>query len=479
MAESKSADNKTISLSLRFASRKEWGRPNEARTGVVHNSATEYCPHFLSSKWPTFRVQSSYRCTSCPQRKEGILSKARSQKGSLCTSVNGSGTPVWIFRWWETLPNGTRVRRKKQVGTLEQYKNATAAEKAVRYWRLAVRTNEPGVVSAVTMKALIEHFRMKELIDTGGEGRAWSTRDRYDSCLTCWVEPRWGKSELGEIRTPAVEEWLHQLKRADGAMLAGATRAKIRNLMSVLFNHAIRWGLTDRNPISGPNRGSGVRQSSKRLRVPDILEIQEIQAIVAKLQLRERVLLCLDMATGLRRGELAGLKWEDIDFEQLVIDVHRSVVNQVVGRCKTEASTKLVPLDEHTAESLLAWYQETPYREPADWVFASDSNRAGDRRGKQPLWLSTVMRYHIQPVVRQLGITKRVSWHTFRHTFSSLLRNNGEDVKVVQELLRHASSKMTLDVYTQAATAAKRVAQRKVVEMVRSDLRTNVVAAGD
>ena len=234
-------------------------------------------------------------------------------------------------------------------------------------------------------------------------------------------------------------------------------------------NHAIRWEFTDRNPISGPNKGAGVRQSSKRQSVPDILEVSEIQAIVAELQLRERVLLFLDMATGLRRGELAGVRWQDFDFAVLDIDVQRSVVDQVVGRCKTEASQKRIPLDGYTAQDLLAWFQQTLYRDPDDYVFAANSSRAGKKRGKQPLWLSTIMRYYIQPVVKRLGIKKRVTWHTFRRTYTTLLHANGEDVKVVQELLRHSSSRITMDIYAQAQMPAKRAAQQKVVEMVRSE----------
>jgi integrase len=228
--------------------------------------------------------------------------------------------------------------------------------------------------------------------------------------------------------------------------------------MSVLFNHAIRWGFTDRNPISGPVKGSGVRQGSKRQRIPDILDVSEMQAIIAELQLRERVLLFLDMVTGLRRGELAGLQWSDIDFGEMQINVTRSVVDQVVGRCKTESSQKPVPMDEHTAQDLQEWYRLTPYREQDDWVFASDSSRAGEKRGKQPLWLSTIMRYHIQPVIKRLGIDKRVSWHTFRRTYTSLLTENQENVKVVQELLRHSSVKVTMDIYAQAQMPAKRAA---------------------
>lgn len=418
------------------------------------------------------------------------MKKARSQKGSLCLSVNGSGTQVWIFRWWETSTDGRRVRRKRQVGTLDQYKTEEAAEKAVRNWRLVLRANQDGAVSRITMKALIDHFREKELIDKGEDGRAWSTRDRYEAYLNSWIEPRWGKEELTAIRAPLVEEWLRNIRQRprkrkrpqlveterESKPLAPASKAKIRNLMSVLFNHAIRWGFADRNPISGPNKGAGVRQSSKRVRVPDILEVSEMQAIVAKLQLRERVLLFLVMVTGLRRGELSGIQWGDIDFENLLIDVRRSVVDQVVGRCKTEASQKPVPIDEFTAQDLLAWYRVTPYREPADWVFASNSRRAGKNRGKQPLWLQTVMRYHIEPVIRELDINKRVSWHTFRRTYTSLLHANGEDVKVVQELLRHGSAKVTLDVYAQAQMPAKRKAQHKVVEMVRPEARQEALA---
>jgi len=83
--------------------------------------------------------------------------------------------------------------------------------------------------------------------------------------------------------------------------------------------------------------------------------------------------------------------------------------------------------------------------------------------------VSTVMRYHIQPVVKRLGINKRVSWHTFRRTYSTLLQANREDVKVVQELLRHGSAKVTLDIYALAQMPAKREAQRKVVQMVRPE----------
>jgi integrase len=422
------------------------------------------------------------------------MRNARKQNGTLYLDKNGSRSPVWMFSWRHICPNGKRVRKKRQLGTLDQYKTEAAAERAVRSWRLAINSNQGYAFSGITVNDVIEHFRLKELVDKGENGRAWATRDRYESYLNRWIAPRWGGEELDSIKAPIVEEWLEDLKfdpnwrlkkksrssegnaakrpkkRAEMQVLSPASKTRIRDLMGVLFNHAIRWGFTDRNPISGPVKGSGVRQSSKRQSIPDILDVSEMQAIIAELQLRERVLLFLDMVTGLRRGELAGLRWSDIDLGKMEINVTRSVVDQVVGRCKTESSQKPVPLDEYTARDLQEWHRFTPYREPEDWIFASDSSRAGKKRGKQPLWLSTIMRYHIQPVIKRLGIDKRVSWHTFRRTYTTLLQANREDVKVVQELLRHSSVKVTMDIYAQAQMPAKRAAQNKVVEMIRPQM---------
>jgi site-specific recombinase XerD len=65
---------------------------------------------------------------------------------------------------------------------------------------------------------------------------------------------------------------------------------------------------------------------------------------------------------------------------------------------------------------------------------------------------------HVRPAAVKAGIKKVIGWHTFRHSVGSLLGQQGEDVKVVQELLRHASSRITIDVYQQADQAAKRSA---------------------
>jgi integrase len=127
--------------------------------------------------------------------------------------------------------------------------------------------------------------------------------------------------------------------------------------MSALFNHAIRyeWMSQGKNPVTL------VRQSAKRLRIPDVLEIDEIQVLFAVLSPRDRAVVMLDAVTGLRRSELLGLKWSDIDFEGLEINVTRSVFRQVVGACKTEASKRPLPLDPWIAAELFTWRRQSEF----------------------------------------------------------------------------------------------------------------------
>jgi integrase len=124
-----------------------------------------------------------------------------------------------------------------------------------------------------------------------------------------------------------------------------------------------------------------VRQSAKRKAIPVILSASEVQKLIAVLGIRERTLVLMAFGTGLRMSELFGLKWHDIDFRRNEISITRSIVIQVVGPCKTEASQKPVPLDSRLAESLKVWRDRTKYSQAEDWVFASPA-----ARGRRPYW---------------------------------------------------------------------------------------------
>jgi len=355
------------------------------------------------------------------------------------------------------------------VGTVAATKTRAAALQHIEVLRANVNREiiETGSPTITTFKSLIEHYRDREMRMDNHDKKAYSTKNRNESYLRKWIVPRWGEYRPSDIKSVAVEEWLDSLVldagNKKGKPLAGGTKVKIRNIMSAIFRHGMRHELLPRVEASNPMKY--VRQSGKRQSIPVVLEVEQFQSLFGALQQRERTMVLVDCGSGLRCGELIGLQWRDIDFARKQMSVTRSVVEMVTGKVKTEASQKTVPLDDFMIEELLAWYRITPYQKPEDWVFASDSPRAGARRGKQPYWPMTIMRMFIKPVAKRLGIGN-ISWHTFRHTYSCLLHANGEDPKVVQELLRHSSIKVTMDIYTQAVTSAKRKAQSRVVQMI-------------
>ena len=87
--------------------------------------------------------------------------------------------------------------------------------------------------------------------------------------------------------------------------------------------------------------------------------------------------------------------------------------------------------------------------------------------GKQPLSPDTLLKKIIRPALVRAGVTdKAIGWHSFRHSLATNLRAAGVDLKTAQELLRHANSRITLEVYTQAISATKREANNRVMEMV-------------
>ena len=111
--------------------------------------------------------------------------------------------------------------------------------------------------------------------------------------------------------------------------------------------------------------------------------------------------------------------------------------------------------DTHSVERHCRYY------ETDDWVFANEHHR-----GRHPYWGQAILRRLIRPIANGIGIKRRIGRHTFRHTYSILLRSAGTEFKVMQELFRHSSLRSTIDIYTQAVTPAKHAAQAAVMSMV-------------
>ena len=373
-----------------------------------------------------------------------MIGAPRFQNGSLTLLKHKTAPATWYFRFYEER-NGRRSYRNQRIGTVKELPHRRDAEKAVHELRANINSS---VRIPETVSELISHYKKFELGEDSD--KRTSTCSVYELYLDRQIEPKWGSVHLGQIRAVDVERWLRPLK------FAPATKSKIRNIMSALFAHAKRYGMVHVNPIEA------VRCSAKRLREPDVLTPVEFKRLVEELPLRERVMVMVAGTTGLRRSELIALTWKDVDFNLLQIAINKSCVHGQIGATKTVASGKPVPLHPDVALALRNWQRVTEYPEGSDFLFPSIRNN-----GRVPVWPDTLLKKVIRPALERAGVRgKTVGWHTFRHSLGTNLRFLGVDIKVAQELLRHANAKITLDLYTQAISSQKREANAMVVEMM-------------
>jgi len=370
------------------------------------------------------------------------MKRRRYQYGCLTKKNNTHSDDVWQFRFYETTPEGHRYRRSTSVGTVAQYPTKTDALRVIEPLRLRLNLHHR-FGRPVSVGALVDRYIEHELPE-----RRHSTQQSHSSTLNRWIRPRWGDHLLEQVKPVAVEEWLRSLA------LAPKTRVNLRSLFHLIYEHARRWELTDRNPIDL------VRQRGGRRCIPRVLTPGEIRFLLQQLTEPYHTMVLLAACLGLRASEIMGLQWGDFNWEDFTVLIQRGVVNGKAGDTKTEASRKSLPVDPSLVAPLAELRKRSLHNGPQHWLFP---NRAGRPRGQQ-----NILQRHLRPAAMRAGIGK-IGWHTFRHSYSTMLRAVGADIKVQQELLRHSTIQSTMNIYTQAVSEQKRAANSMVVRILLNE----------
>jgi integrase len=271
-----------------------------------------------------------------------------------------------------------------------------------------------------------------------------STIVGYDNNLRLHIEPFFGSTQLADVSLPHVREFLKALL-AKG--LAPATVGKAMQLLKEMLKHAVQWGYLDANPA----------QYTERPRIEDremeILTPPEIRRLLDAADEPVRTLVLCAVLTGMRRGELLGLKWEDVDLEGEKIHVRRSLWRGKFTTPKSRRSRRAIDL----AATLRAALARLPTRLQGELVFPGD-------RGK-PIDPDNFMHRDWARVLRRSGL-KRIRFHDLRHTYASLLIAQGAHPKYIQVQLGHASIQTTLDRYGHLMPDIHQAEARKLDRLV-------------
>ena len=372
--------------------------------------------------------------------------RTRFQYGSLRLRKRERSSDVWEFRYYETNPEGKRMRQSVILGDRDLYPIEADARRATQALLMQLNEESPRAeVEAPTFGALLDRYIEHELSDR------YSTRKSHLSNIRKHIRPRWSEHPVDKMKPMAMEQWLRDLP------LAPKSKTHIRGLMHVVLKCAERWGVIEigKNPVALVR----VKDASKRLKRPQILQVGQFFEMLTHLQEPYRTMVMVAQCTGLRISEILGLQWGDFDFEAHTFMVQRSFVGGRVAATKTEYSKDFVPLDERLEELLIKWRSFTCFPQDEDLVFANPQT------GK-PYHQESLQKRQLVRIAKLMGLGEGIGWHTFRHTYRSWLDETGAPMKVQQELMRHASIQTTMNVYGRAMTDTKRKANSQVVGLV-------------
>ena len=292
-----------------------------------------------------------------------------------------------------------------------------------------------------------------------------STLDSYRGMVKNQVKPFIGNKQLASLTTADVQKFYNKIKKegrvrehpVHGKTLADSMVRGVHMMLHEALDMAVKERLLAKNPTNGT--------TIPKCNYPEkqILGDNQLETFLEAIRGQEYWcdFFYVEVMTGLRRGEICGLKWQDIDFEENKLRVKRSVsvkkgggVN--IGETKTETGVRCIEMPPSVAE-LLKNRKQTAITE---WVF--------------PAFLNPEQPIHPQAAYRKLKVILKnaelplIRFHDLRHTFATHATQGGVDPKTLAGILGHTNASFTLDTYTHVTSDMQKSASAIVGNMMKN-----------
>ncbi|MEE2776345.1 MAG: tyrosine-type recombinase/integrase [Acidobacteriota bacterium] len=357
---------------------------------------------------------------------------------------DGTGKQRWkTFKKWKDADHELTAQAEKPRPGTYQRVNAKPMKEVLAQW----------------LEDELE-VRVKEGLMTPG------TAATYRSIVKVHLTPAFGEHRSDQLRGAALE-WR---KTMAAAVDDGSIAAKTRNHILVLLRQIVTWsrkqGYVSDDPLEGVKRLKLDRREADFLERGDVIHL--LNAVRDRPD--ENAVIHAALFAGLRRGEIFGLKWGDIDIEKSRVHIRRSVRQRVIGRPKTENSRRAVDLLPPNVLKAFEQYKSAgPPSSDRDFIFRQDS---GSPIAPEAWYASA-----FKKIRARAGLRRSIGLHSLRHTYASLLIGEGENIKCVSTQLGHSSIQMTADVYAHVLKENSASAMEKFDRLIDGINREADVAA--
>lgn len=367
--------------------------------------------------------------------------------------------------------NGRQIFRCKTwfpEKQMSENKLRNLAEKEATIWEHQLiedaRNIQPiSVPDNMTFENFVKNVWFPEYMNT--DKRRAATVAFHDYILRT-ILPYLGQEKLSHITPNRIEEYLDYLKNTyktkDNKSLSPKTIRHHYGTLNLIFSYAEKTGHITSNPITKVDVPKIPKQKVNALSKSQVITfIEEVE----KLPLMQQAIYHLLLTTGIRRGECYGLKWQDVDLENMLIHIERNVTytktdGLQIGPPKTDLGIRDIPLTKHTTSLLSVYKAHLSHSytiEHSMFVFPSAES---PYEPHQPAYITK----HMKKFMKRIGLPD-MSPHDLRHTCASLLLQSGADIKSVQDILGHADASTTLNYYAKSDINVMRSSTQKAFDL--------------
>ncbi|ERK31570.1 tyrosine-type recombinase/integrase [Clostridium intestinale] len=302
--------------------------------------------------------------------------------------------------------------------------------------------------------------------------RKITTYNRYKELINKYLSKSIGGMNVSEINPTHIEKLLIENK----SKISGSTLQGIFTLINTIMNRALKLRLIKDNPCKYVERPQREKVES------DTLAANEIQILLSLLDLSDEydymywMALQITLELGLRRGELAGLDWDNCDFENNILKIRNNLIysngHTYIDSLKTRESKRNLYISDDLKEVLKALH----VKQKSDKILYGEFYKKNIFNGVE---FNLIMRWkdghYIHPMyytnkTRKLllksSIDKNIRFHDLRHTNATLLLKSGVNMKIVQKRLGHSNYSTTADIYSHVDTEMQKDATKKIKKLL-------------